>query len=199
MADENGTVLDGDAILAAMASHLHGQGKLKGGAVVATVMSNMGLEEYLGGLGIKLIRTPVGDHHVESAMREKGCNLGGEQSGHLIFRDYATTGDGILAALQVLAFLQEHKQPASSLSKLFTPWPQRLENIKLGAGADAAAVLASAPVKAAIAASEARLGANGRVLVRKSGTEPLIRVMVEARDKAAMEAEITSISNIIRA
>ena len=199
MTDENGTVLDGDAILAAMAAYLHAQGKLKGGAVVATVMSNMGLEEYLGSMGLKLIRTPVGDHHVESAMREHGCNLGGEQSGHLIFRDFATTGDGILAALQVLAFLQEQKKPASSLAKLFTSWPQKLENIKLPIGTDAGSVLASMGVKAAIANAEAALGANGRVLVRKSGTEPLIRVMVEARDKPLMEAELARISAAVRA
>ncbi len=199
MCDEHGQVLDGDTILAAMAQHLHSQGKLTGGAVVATVMSNMGLEVFLNGLGLKLIRTPVGDHHVEAAMRDHGCNLGGEQSGHLIFRDFATTGDGILAALQVLAFLQHQGRPASSLSSLFTPWPQRLENIQLPAGTNAAEVLASAPVQAAIAAANTALGEAGRTLVRKSGTEPLIRVMVEARDAAAMQAQVTAISAAVRA
>jgi phosphoglucosamine mutase len=199
MADEHGTVLDGDAILAAMAAHLHKQGKLKGGAVVATVMSNMGLEEYLNGLGLKLIRTPVGDHYVEAAMREHGCNLGGEQSGHLIFRDFATTGDGILAALQVLSFLQEQGKPASSLSNLFTKWPQVLENIKLPAGTNAAAVLESAPVQAAIAAANSALGANGRTLVRKSGTEPLIRVMVEAREAGLRDSQCASIVAAVKA
>ncbi|MCA3244576.1 MAG: phosphoglucosamine mutase [Alphaproteobacteria bacterium] len=199
MCDEHGTVLDGDTILAAMAQHLHRQGKLQGGAVVATVMSNLGLEEFLGGMGLKLIRTPVGDHYVEAAMREHGCNLGGEQSGHLIFRDFATTGDGMLAALQVLAFLQEQGRPASSLATLFTPWPQRLENIKLPAGTDAAAVLASSAVQAAIASANTALGTEGRTLVRKSGTEPLIRVMVEARTQAAMDAQLQAISQAVRA
>jgi phosphoglucosamine mutase len=199
MCDEHGTVLDGDAILAAMAQYLHSQGKLQGGAVVATVMSNLGLEEFLGGMGVTLIRTPVGDHHVEAAMREHGCNLGGEQSGHLIFRDFATTGDGILAALQVLAFLQEQGRPASSLATLFKPWPQRLENIKLPAGTDAAAVLASSAVQTAIANANTALGSEGRTLVRKSGTEPLIRVMVEARTQVAMEAQLQAISQAVRA
>jgi phosphoglucosamine mutase len=198
MTDEHGTVLDGDMILAAMAEYLHAQGKLQGGAVVATVMSNMGLEEFLGDKGLKLIRTPVGDHYVEAAMREHGCNLGGEQSGHLIFRDYATTGDGILAALQVLSFLQEQGKPASSLANLFTKWPQTLENIKLPAGTNAAVVLESAPVQAAIAAANQALGQNGRTLVRKSGTEPLIRVMVEARTEAARDAELANIVEAIR-
>jgi phosphoglucosamine mutase len=199
MCDEHGTVLDGDTILAAMAQYLHSQGKLKGGAVVATVMSNMGLEEFLGGMGVRLVRTPVGDHYVEAAMREHGCNLGGEQSGHLIFRDFATTGDGILAALQVLAFLQERQQPASSLSQLFTQWPQRLENIKLPAGTNAAKVLESSTVQAAITAANLALGENGRTLVRKSGTEPLIRVMVEAREDAVMLAQLQAISAAVRA
>lgn len=199
MCDEHGVVLDGDAILAAMAQYLHSQGKLKGGAVVATVMSNMGLEEFLNGLGLNLIRTAVGDHYVEAAMREQGCNLGGEQSGHLIFRDFATTGDGILAALQVLAFLQAQQKPASSLSQLFTKWPQQLENIRLPAGADAGAVLESAPVQAAITAANTALGTSGRTLVRKSGTEPLIRVMVEARASDMMEAQLHAISAAVRA
>jgi phosphoglucosamine mutase len=157
------------------------------------------LEEFLGGMGVRLVRTPVGDHYVEAAMREHGCNLGGEQSGHLIFRDFATTGDGILAALQVLAFLQERQQPASSLSQLFTQWPQRLENIKLPAGTNAAKVLESSTVQAAITAANLALGENGRTLVRKSGTEPLIRVMVEAREDAVMLAQLQAISAAVRA
>jgi phosphoglucosamine mutase len=198
LVDETGDVLDGDFILAAMAQFLHQRNKLTGGGVVATVMSNAGLGDFLATLGLQLVRTPVGDHHVEAKMREGGFNLGGEQSGHLIFRDYATTGDGILAALQVLAFLQATGQPASSLKQLYTPWAQQLENIRLPQGSHAAEVLASTPVQAAMQEAEARLGAAGRILVRKSGTEPLIRIMVEARNKDVMLTELEHLSKAVR-
>lgn len=197
MVDEKGSVLDGDFILAAMAKHLKVQGLLRGGGVVATVMSNMGFETFIKGMGLKLVRTAVGDHHVESAMREGGFNLGGEQSGHLIFRDYATTGDGILAALQVVAYLQETSTKASSLRNLYTPWAQRLENIRLTKGTDAGEVLASKGLQDAIRASEKALGKHGRVLIRKSGTEPLIRVMVEAEDEARMRHEISALTKAV--
>lgn len=199
LVDETGTVIDGDCIIAAMAQHFHAHRKLTGGGVVATVMSNMGLEQFVGEMGLMLVRTPVGDHHVESAMREGGYNVGGEQSGHLIFRDFATTGDGLLAAMQVLSYLREKGIKASSLARLYQSWPQRLENIRLPDGSDAKAVLESAAVRSAIAASEAALGANGRVLVRKSGTEPLVRVMVEAREEDAMQRELASIAAAVRA
>lgn len=198
LVDEHGEVLDGDYILAAMAQFLHHKQRLQGGGVVATVMSNAGLADFLGGMGLNLVRTAVGDHHVETAMREGGYNLGGEQSGHLIFRDYATTGDGILAALQVLAFLQETGRTASSIRQLYTPWAQQLENIRLPAGANAGAVLKSESVQAAVAAAEAALGRDGRVLLRKSGTEPLIRIMVEARDEAMMQANLADLAKAVR-
>ena len=198
LVDEKGQVIDGDFIIAAMARHMHEEKRLKGGGVVTTVMSNMGMQRFIEGLGLAMERTPVGDHHVESRMRGGGFNLGGEQSGHLIFRDYMTTGDGLLASLQVLAYLREKKLKASQMSELYAPWPQRLENIRLPDGADAGKVLESAAVQSAIKASEKALGSAGRVLVRKSGTEPLIRVMVEAERQAAMEAELASISETVR-
>lgn len=196
--DETGKVVDGDFIIAAMGQHLHRNGKLLGGGVVSTVMSNMGLERFVESLGIKLVRTAVGDHYVEKAMREGGYNVGGEQSGHIILRDYATTGDGLLAALQLLAFLQETNTKASDLGKLYTPWPQKLENIKLPDGSDAKAVLESAAVQKAIQTAEANLAKAGRVLVRKSGTEPLIRVMVEAEQAPAMQGALDSICAAVR-
>jgi phosphoglucosamine mutase len=199
LVDEKGQTIDGDHMMAAMAAAWQAQGRLQGGGVVATVMANMGYERYLQSLGLSLVRTPVGDHYVEAAMRDGGYNLGGETSGHLIFRDYATTGDGILAALQVLAYLRQQGQPASSLRALFAPWPQRLENIKLPEGSDAAQILDSDAVQAAIRQAEKKLDGHGRVLVRKSGTEPLIRVMVEAESEAAMEAELTGISRAVQA
>ncbi|HEX2858711.1 MAG TPA: phosphoglucosamine mutase [Alphaproteobacteria bacterium] len=199
LVDETGAVLDGDNMLAAMATHGQAQGTLQGGGVVATVMSNMGFEKYLNSLGLKLHRTPVGDHHVEAAMREGNFNLGGETSGHLIFRDYATTGDGTLAALQVLSYLRSQNKPASSLRKLFTPWPQHMENIRLPEGTDAARVLNSDAVQAAIKQADANLTGKGRTLVRKSGTEPLIRVMVEAETEAQMQAELASITAAVKA
>ncbi len=198
LVDENGHVIDGDFIIAAMAQHLHTHGQLKGGGVVSTVMSNMAMQRFVEGMGLSLVRTAVGDHHVEKAMREGGYNLGGEQSGHLIFKDYTTTGDGLLAALQVLYYLKEHKVKASELSALYKPFPQKMENITLPADTDAAAILATPVVQDAIAAAERALGTTGRVLVRKSGTEPLIRVMVEAEDEADMQRHLTIISNSIR-
>lgn len=202
LVDEHGHALDGDLILAAMAQNLKSKGKLQGGAVVATVMSNMGFQKFIESMNLDLIRTPVGDHYVESAMRERGCNLGGEQSGHLIFRDFATTGDGILAALQVLSYLQEigdgQGVPASMLRKFYTPWPQVLENIKLPPHVKASDILEQADVQSAITKAEKELGENGRVLVRKSGTEPLIRVMVEARTESAMTAACTAICTAVR-
>lgn len=199
LVDEKGEVLDGDLIIAAMAQYLKVQGKLKGGGVVATVMSNMGMQRFVESMNLNLVRTAVGDHHVEKAMREGGFNLGGEQSGHLIFRDFATTGDGILAALQLLAFLTERGGNASELRKLYTPWPQKNENVRLPTGANAGQVLESGAVQDAIKASEALMGDTGRVLVRKSGTEPLIRVMVEAQDEAVMLRELASIKAVVAA
>jgi phosphoglucosamine mutase len=199
LVDENGDILDGDHILAAMATQGRADGTLTGGGVVSTVMSNMGFEHYLKTIGLNLHRTPVGDHHVESAMREHGYNLGGENSGHLIFKDYATTGDGTLAALQVLNYLRRNNAKASSLQKLFTRWPQKMENIRLPEGTDAAKILDSDAVQKAIRDADKNLEGKGRTLVRKSGTEPLIRVMVEAETETAMQANLQSISDAVKA
>lgn len=198
MVDEKGDVLDGDLIIASMAQFLKSQGKLQGGGVVATVMTNMGMQRFVEDMGLKLIRTPVGDHYVEKAMREGGYNLGGEQSGHLIFRDFATTGDGILAALQMLAFLKERGGNLSDLRKLYQTWPQKMENIRLPSGTNAAEVLESEAVQGSIKSAEHAMGAAGRVLVRKSGTEPLIRVMVEAESESAMLQHLEAISETVR-
>ncbi len=185
MCDEKGVLLDGDQILAMAATFMQAHGRLKNGHIVATQMSNLGFERYLETLGLTLIRTKVGDRYVMEAMREQGCNLGGEQSGHILFTDYATTGDGLLAALQVLALMQEQDQPLSACAGCYTPYPQRLTNIRL---TDTTTdPLETQNVQAAIRDAEAALGDNGRLLIRKSGTEPLLRVMVEARDEALMQ------------
>ena len=195
LCDEQGRIIDGDQILATIAGAWHRDGRLAGGGVVATVMSNLGLERHLEGLGLALHRTKVGDRYVGERMREAGCNLGGEQSGHVILSDFATTGDGLLAALQVLALLVEEKRPASEVCRRFTPLPQLLENIRYTGPSP----LSDAEVMAAIAAAGTRLGARGRVLVRPSGTEPLIRVMAEAEDAAEMRAVVADLAGLIRA
>lgn len=178
--DEKGRVVDGDQLMALIASRAAAAGTLKGGALVATVMSNLGLERFLAGQGIGLHRAAVGDRHVLELMRSTGCNVGGEQSGHIILSDHATTGDGLVAALQVLGALVAAGKPASELLHLFDPLPQILKNIRFDGGAP----LEAESVKAAIAAGEAQLAGRGRILIRKSGTEPLIRVMAEGEDRA---------------
>ena len=175
--DEQGQVADGDQIMALFAEQWAQDGRLKAGTLVATVMSNLGLERFLTGRGLRLERTKVGDRHVVARMREGGFNLGGEQSGHIVMSDYATTGDGLMAGLQFLAVMQQTGMRASELVRRFTPVPQVLKNHRLPT-----ALLQDAAVRAQIAAQEARLGATGRILVRASGTEPLIRVMVECED-----------------
>ena len=196
LADERGQIVDGDQILALVAGSWARQERLRGGAVVATVMSNLGVERYLQGLGLKLIRTRVGDRYVAEGMREHGCNLGGEQSGHVIMSDVATTGDGLVAALQVLAVLVEEKRPASEVCRRFTPLPQRLVNVRF---TGAVSPLGDAELAREIAAAEARLGARGRVLIRPSGTEPVIRVMAEAEDEALVEETVGRLASAIRA
>ena len=171
--DECGQVVDGDQMLGLIARSWHRQGRVSGGAVVATVMSNMGLERQLDALGLGLLRTPVGDRYVGERMREVGCNVGGEQSGHMILSDFGTTGDGLVAALQVLAVLVEEQRPASEVCRVFAPLPQRLVNVRYAG----ASPLTDPRVLEAIAEQEAFLGTRGRVLIRASGTEPLIRVM----------------------
>ena len=179
MCDERGMMLDGDQLLALIASYWHKQGRLKGDKLVATQMSNLGMERALAAQGITLIRTQVGDRYVIEAMREHGSNLGGEQSGHIVCRDHNTTGDGLVAALQVLAVMLETGQPLSECGQVFTPVPQVLKNI-LFKGANP---LDHADVQAAIKQMESELGTRGRIFIRKSGTEPKIRVMVEAESE----------------
>jgi phosphoglucosamine mutase len=176
--DETGRVVDGDQLMALITRRWLQSGRLRGGGLVATVMSNLGLERYLERIGLGLLRTNVGDRYVLEAMRARGYNVGGEQSGHIILSDYATTGDGLVAALQVLAVLVTTGDPASQVLHLFDPLPQLLKNVRFGGGAP----LDTAGVQAAIAAGEARLNGTGRLLIRKSGTEPLIRVMAEGED-----------------
>jgi phosphoglucosamine mutase len=195
LADEGGRIVDGDQILAVIAGSWHREGRLKGGGVVATVMSNLGLERHLRGMGLALHRAKVGDRYVAERMRETGCNLGGEQSGHMILSDFATTGDGLVAALQVLGLLVEEGRPASEVCRRFDPLPQALVNIRY----TGASPLGDAEVEQAIAAAGTRLGARGRVLVRASGTEPLIRVMAEAEDAKEMRAAADGIAAVIRA
>ena len=194
LVDELGQVLDGDQIIALVAESWKRAGRLAKPEVVATVMSNMGLERFLRGAGIALHRTPVGDRHVGERMREIGANLGGEQSGHMIMSDFGTTGDGLVAALQVLAVLVDQKAPASEVCRRFTPLPQRLVNLRYAG----ASPLGRDEVKAAIAEEEARLGEGGRVLIRASGTEPVIRVMAEAEDEATVSAVTERLAAVIR-
>ncbi|MCU9847043.1 phosphoglucosamine mutase [Defluviimonas sp. WL0024] len=186
--DETGAVADGDQIMALFAARWAEAQKLKGGALVATVMSNLGLERFLTGRGLRLERTAVGDRYVVERMREGGYNLGGEQSGHIVMTDYATTGDGLIAGLQFLAAMAETGRRASELVHQFPSVPQLLKNVRYGAGKEP---LSAPTVKDAITGAEARLNGTGRLLIRKSGTEPLIRVMAECEDEALL-AEVVS-------
>ena len=191
--DEQGDLIDGDQVLGLVATSWQQRSKLTGGGIVATVMSNLGLERYLDSAGLKMDRTNVGDRYVVETMREKGFNLGGEQSGHIIMSDYGTTGDGLVAALQVLAVLFEAQKPASSVCRVFDPYPQLLRNVPLN-GVDP---LEQKDVQKAIAAGEKKLGKTGRILIRKSGTEPLIRVMAEGEDEALIGAVVGDIVSVI--
>ena len=178
--DERGEVLDGDLVISLCARHLLDQGSLKGGGVVATVMSNLGLEEELSARGLKLIRTQVGDRYVVEAMREGGYNVGGEQSGHVIFLDHTTTGDGLMTALQVLAIMTRQQRPLSELSAGFNRYPQVIVNV----GVSSKRPLEELPaVQDAITEVESKLSGQGRVLIRYSGTELKARVMVEGQDE----------------
>jgi phosphoglucosamine mutase len=193
--DERGQVVDGDQIMAIIAGAWAAENRLKGGGVVATVMSNLGLARFMGDRGLTLERTPVGDRSVMARMREGGFNLGGEQSGHVILSDFSTTGDGMIAALQVLAVLVAAQQPMSALARQFEPAPQVLKNVRFSAGKP----LESDGVKAAIAQGEAELGQGGRVLVRASGTEPLIRVMAEGDDEKQVTQVVEAIAAAVKA
>ncbi len=194
--DQNGRVADGDQVMGLFAARWASERRLKGGALVATVMSNLGLERYLNGKGVDLRRTAVGDRYVVEAMRSGGFNLGGEQSGHIVMTDYATTGDGLLAGLQFLAEMQRTGQPASALRQVFDPVPQKLKNVRYAAGA---APLDAPSVKTAIADAEARLAGHGRLLIRKSGTEPLIRVMAECEDDGLLTQVIDDVVRAVEA
>jgi phosphoglucosamine mutase len=194
--DEHGKVADGDQIMALMAGRWADEGRLQGGALVATVMSNLGLERFLEGRGLRLERTSVGDRYVVERMREGGFNLGGEQSGHIVMTDYATTGDGLIAGLQFLAEMARTGKPASALTQSFETVPQMLKNVRYGAGS---APLESASVKAIIAASEVRLAGKGRLLIRKSGTERLVRVMAECEDEALLVDVVGGIVDAVQA
>jgi phosphoglucosamine mutase len=195
VADEHGNLLDGDQLMALVARSWAETDRLSGGGVVATVMSNLGLERYLDTLGLTLVRTPVGDRYVVEHMRAGGFNIGGEQSGHIILSDYATTGDGLIAALQVLAEIVRSGRPASEAGRLFSPLPQLLRNLRFNGGAP----LDDSRVQAAIRAGEAVLGQSGRLLIRKSGTEPLIRVMAEGEDAALIGRVVDDIAEAIEA
>ena len=193
--DEHGRIIDGDQLMALITMAWAKSGLLRGGGLVATVMSNLGLERYLGAQGLTLQRTNVGDRYVLEAMRAKGFNIGGEQSGHIIMSDYATTGDGLVAALQVLACLVESGKPASETLNLFQPLPQILKNVRFSGGS---APLEQDMVQRAIRDGEARLNGSGRLLIRKSGTEPLIRVMAEGEDPALVEQVVDSICEAVK-
>jgi phosphoglucosamine mutase len=194
--DETGAVADGDQIMALFAERWAAEGRLKDGTLVATVMSNLGLERFLDGLGLRLERTAVGDRYVVEAMRRGGWNLGGEQSGHIVMSDFCTTGDGLLAGLQFLAAMVETGEPASALAHRFERVPQLLKNVRYGAGVDP---MGTAPVKAAIAAAEDRLNGCGRLLIRRSGTEPLIRVMAECEDQALLAEVVGGLVEAVEA
>lgn len=188
--DENGEVANGDQIMALFAARWAAAERLRGGALVATVMSNLGLERFLAARGIGLERTAVGDRYVVERMREGGFNLGGEQSGHIVMTDYATTGDGLIAGLQFLAAMAESGQRASELVRQFETVPQLLRNVRYAPGREP---LEAGPVRQAIARAEARLNGTGRLVIRKSGTEPLIRVMAECEDAALLSELVEGI------
>ena len=179
IADEKGNSVNGDQIMALVSEAWRRSTRLLGGGIVSTVMSNLGLEKYLNSIGLSLVRTQVGDRHVVEHMRQNGFNVGGEQSGHIVLNDYNTTGDGLIAALEVLAVLVQSGKKASEVCRPFDPYPQLLRNVRFGG----AMPLDAKPVKEAVKDGEARLGDTGRLLIRASGTEPLIRVMAEGEDE----------------
>ena len=187
--DETGHLVDGDQVLAVIAESWKEDGRLCGDGVVATVMSNLGLERHLAGLGLRLVRTPVGDRYVIDQMRQQGFNVGGEPSGHIILSDYATTGDGLVTALQLLAVVKKSGQPVSKVCHRFDPLPQVLRNVRYRSGMP----LEHAKVRSAIETAEKKLNGQGRLVVRPSGTEPVIRVMGEGDDKLLVEAVVEDI------
>jgi phosphoglucosamine mutase len=194
MADEQGRIIDGDQILALIGRSWSRAGKLSGGGVVGTVMSNAGLERYLASLKLKLARSPVGDRYVIEEMHKGNFNVGGEQSGHIILSDFINTGDGLIAALQVLAVIAEEGKRASEAAHLYDPMPQVLESVRFQKGSP----LSDARVTTLIKDCEARLNGAGRILVRKSGTEPVIRIMAEGEDEGLVRAVVRDIASAIQ-
>ncbi|KQM22904.1 phosphoglucosamine mutase [Sphingomonas sp. Leaf24] len=192
--DEAGRVIDGDQLMATIAASWARAGRLKGGGLVATVMSNLGLERHLSAQGLGLVRTAVGDRHVLEKMRTSGYNVGGEQSGHIILSDYATTGDGLVAALQVLAEVRRAGAPASEVLHRFDPLPQLLKNVRFAGGKP----LDDPRVREVVAGVEAELAGRGRLVLRASGTEPLIRVMAEGDDAGHVEQVVDRICDAVR-
>jgi len=191
--DEKGKVVDGDQLMALIAESWHADGRLTGGGIVATVMSNLGLERFLQAKGLELARTKVGDRYVVEHMREHGFNVGGEQSGHIVLSDYSTTGDGLVSALQVLACIQAAGKPASEVCRKFEPVPQVLKNVRFRGGKP----LENTEVQSAIDEGRNRLGDTGRLVIRPSGTEPVIRVMAEGDDRGMVEQVVDEIVNAI--
>ncbi|HSK38311.1 MAG TPA: phosphoglucosamine mutase [Arenibaculum sp.] len=194
LVDERGARVDGDQVMALVGRSWREAGRLRGDGIVATVMSTLGLERYLGDLGLGLARTAVGDRYVVEHMRERGYNVGGEQSGHIVLNDYTTTGDGLIAALQVLAVIQQSGRPASEVCRVFEPVPQLLRNVRFSGGTP----LDDGRVKDVISDAGERLGDGGRLVIRKSGTEPLIRVMAEGDDETLVETVVADIVDAIQ-
>ena len=193
MVDEKGNVIDGDQLMAVIVQSLMDDGRLAKPGLVATIMSNLGLERYLASLGLSLVRTAVGDRYVLERMREQGYNVGGEQSGHIILSDYSTTGDGLVAALQVLAVIKRRERPASEVCRRFEPLPQVLKSVRV---ADSR-ILGHEPIRAVIDGARARLGSAGRLVIRPSGTEPVIRVMGEADDRALVDSIVDDVCSAL--
>ncbi len=192
--DEKGQLVDGDQLMAVIAESWSRSGRLAGGGVVATVMSNLGLERYLEGVGLTLTRTPVGDRHVVEHMRRHGYNVGGEQSGHIVLSDFTTTGDGLIAALQILAAVVSSGRPVSEVCRRFDPLPQLLQNVRYANGSP----LENARVRQAIEEAKSRLGAAGRLVIRPSGTEPVIRVMAEGDNEKLVNEVVGEIVSAVR-
>jgi phosphoglucosamine mutase len=192
--DEKGQLVDGDQIMAVIGESWHKRGKLAAGGVVATVMSNLGLERYLAGIGLSLARTPVGDRYVSEHMRKHGYNVGGEQSGHIVLTDFTTTGDGLVSALQILAVVVGTGRPVSEVCSRFTPLPQILQNVRYASGKP----LEKDAVKKAIDAGKEKLGARGRLVIRPSGTEPVIRVMAEGDDERLVHQVVGDIVEAVK-
>ncbi len=192
--DEKGDIIDGDQLMAVIAECWLKTGKLTAGGVVATVMSNLGLERYLSGIGLSLVRTPVGDRYVVEHMRKHGYNVGGEQSGHIVLSDFTTTGDGLISALQILAAAIQQGKPVSEVCRRFDRVPQVLQNIRFANGAP----LENASVREAIASGKAKLGEAGRIVIRPSGTEPVIRVMAEGDNEKLVTDVVGDIAQAVK-